>query len=107
MRKSLLLAMTVVFLAAGVLRLAYSQDPQRDAVRPVHIPFGPPHVGTAMTAPNIGGEGTLDVLEGGGSPLVWSYDVESGVWKALTNASTGVEHGAAISNLFNGCDFAF
>jgi len=74
---------------------------------PLRFPSAPSHVGAAMTSPNIGGEGTLDVLEGGGSSRVWSFDIESESWQALENAPTNVGPGGAISNLFNGCDFAF
>jgi hypothetical protein len=108
MRKSIFLALTVSFIAVAIVQRASSQaqDPQIH-FPPARLPFGSAHVGTAMTSPNIGGEGTLDVLEGGGSSRVLSYDIQSGIWQPLTYAPTGVEHGAAISNLFNGCDFAF
>jgi hypothetical protein len=66
-----------------------------------------PHSGAAITSPNIGGEGTLDVLEGGGSSRVWSFDVLSNTWTLLGNAPAPVGPGGAISNLFNNCDFAF
>jgi len=65
------------------------------------------HVGAAITSPNIGGEGTLDVLAGGGSSVVWSYDILSNTWRALEEAPRPVRSGGAISNLFSNCDYAF
>jgi hypothetical protein len=108
MRKSIFIALTVSFIAVAIVQRASSQAQDSQIhFPPVRFPFGSAHVGTAMTSPNIGNEGTLDVLEGGGSSRVLSYDIQSGIWQPLTYAPTGVEHGAAISNLFNDCDFAF
>jgi hypothetical protein len=74
-------------------------------------PFRPPKAsvrsGASMTSPNIGREGTLDILEGAGSSHVWSYDIASDAWSALWNPPVAVTAGGAISNLFNSCDFAF
>lgn len=64
-------------------------------------------IGSAMTSPNYGGEGTLDVLEGGGSSRVWSFDILSNTWRSLGNAPSPIRAGGAISNLFNSCDYAF
>jgi hypothetical protein len=44
------------------------------------------HAGAAITSPNVGNQGTLDVLEGGGSSRIWSFDIESDVWTPLDNA---------------------
>jgi hypothetical protein len=109
MRESLLVAMTVITIAVAVAQPAGSQaqEPQNRRPSQVYFPFGPPHAGAALTSANVGVEGTLDVLEGGGSSRVWSYDIESQTWRALASAPTGVESGGAISNLFSGCDFAF
>lgn len=63
--------------------------------------------GGAITAPNIGQEGTLDVLPGNGSQLVLSLDVASGIWSPVGSAPVPVASGGALSNLFNGCDYAF
>lgn len=60
-----------------------------------------------MTSPNIGQDGTLDVLVGGGSSAIWSLDIHSGVWRRLGYAPGPVGPGGAISNLSNSCDFAF
>jgi hypothetical protein len=65
------------------------------------------HAGAAITSPNIGGQGTLDVLEGGGASRIWSFDIESDTWTLLDHAPGPVGPGGAISNLSNGCDFAF
>jgi hypothetical protein len=60
-----------------------------------------------MTSPNIGDEGTLDIVEGAGSSRVWSYDISLDSWWALWNPATAVTAGGAISSLTNSCDFAF
>lgn len=65
------------------------------------------HIGIAMTTPNIGGEGTLDILEGNGSTGVWSFDAFSNTWRTLANTPGPIRAGAALSNLFGSCDFAF
>ena len=119
MRELIPIAGTAVILVTGIsmVQRATPQDEQLN-----RAPLAPPCVvrnnyhdpsdcalrrGAAITAPNIGVEGTLDVLDGGGSPRVWSFDIFSGTWQALANAPGPVRSGGAISNLFNDCDFAF
>jgi hypothetical protein len=63
--------------------------------------------GGAITAPNIGQEGTLDVLLGGGSQQVLSLDVFTKTWSAVGSAPSQIGEGGAIASLFNGCDYAF
>jgi hypothetical protein len=84
-------------------RLAERQEEKRFPITARRVS----HAGAAITSPNIGGLGTLDVLEGGGSARIWSFDIESNTWTPLDSAPGPVGPGGAISNLFNGCDFAF
>jgi hypothetical protein len=63
--------------------------------------------GGGIASPNIGQEGTLEVLAGGGSTVVHKLDVASGTWNTLGAAPAPVLAGGAIFNLFNGCDYAF
>jgi hypothetical protein len=62
--------------------------------------------GGALTAPNIGLEGTLNVLPGDGTRTVWSLDIASNTWTVAGTAPSATVQGGAISNLFNSCDFA-
>jgi hypothetical protein len=62
-------------------------DGQKDSRVPITYGRGS-HAGAAVTAPNIGGLGTLDVLEGGGSSRVWSFD---------RKATSGQERGGRLS----------
>jgi hypothetical protein len=67
----------------------------------------PVREGGALASPNIGQEGTLEVLAGGGSKTVHKLDVASGSWSTLADAPAPVVAGGAISHQFNGCAFAF
>jgi hypothetical protein len=62
--------------------------------------------GGALTAPNYGIEGTLDVLPGNGTRIVWSLDIASNTWTIVGTAPDASGQGGALSNLFNSCDFA-
>jgi len=61
--------------------------------------------GGGIAAPNIG-DPTLDILQGGGSSIVWSFNGDTGTWH-LFETPGPVGPGGAIANLFNGCDYAF
>jgi hypothetical protein len=83
--------------------LAPSDDMQND--NRVPIPFRRvSHAGASVTSPNIG---ALDILAGGGSSRIWSFDFELNTWARLEDAPGHVGLGGAISNLFNECDYAF
>jgi len=99
MRTFILPAVAIVFAMTGAA--------QERQISPPHVPFGPPHVGRSMTAPAYGTEGTLDILEGGESKRVWSFDIGSATWTTMYAAPTAVGSGGSISNLYRDCDFAF
>ncbi len=63
--------------------------------------------GGAITSPNIGQEGTLDVFIGNGSRQVVSLDVATNTWTAVGFAPAPIGAGGSLSNLFNSCDYAF
>lgn len=63
--------------------------------------------GGAITSPNFGVEGTLNVLLGGESSEVWSLDIASNSWTLIYNLPASVTKGGAMSHQFNGCNFVF
>ena len=99
----------ILITAAGLAQrpLSQAQETPSRHRSPFQPHFAPSHAGAAMTSPNYGAEGTLDVLAGGGSSRVWSFDVASNIWRALVSAPVDVGPGGSISSLINGCDFAF
>lgn len=86
-------------LARGVLGWALIAAGWQAAVAGV----GP---GGGITSPNRGQAGVIDILPGDGRQTVWSLDVFTGTWTPFPSPAP-LDPGAAISNLFNGCDYAF
>ncbi len=63
-------------------------------------------IGGGITSPAFGPDGSLDILQGGGSSTVWSLDVATGNFQILSSPNP-VGSGGAISYLWSGCDYAF
>jgi hypothetical protein len=62
--------------------------------------------GGGITSPNMGTIGTLDILPGDDQSVVWSLDIETGIWTQYP-APAPINAGGAISHLVNDCDYAF
>ncbi|HWC95990.1 MAG TPA: hypothetical protein VG456_04555 [Candidatus Sulfopaludibacter sp.] len=90
----------------ALLCLVQAARPQETQTRGPLRFHGEAHAGAAVTSPNLGEEGTLDVLEGGGSSRVWSFDVAANAWSPAGIAPQAVGPGGALSSLFNACDYA-
>lgn len=50
------------------------------------------------------GAGALEIAEGGGSPLIWSYDLGSGAWRVMVSP-VGIGRGGAIAATWLGADY--